>query len=66
MIDSAKFYFIMSDIQSKTADIIANNLEHMWLTKYPRPTNVILDRVMELMAEVISFLQYDYNISANQ
>ena len=52
----------MSAIKEKTAGIIANQLEHMLLTKYPRPTKVILDRVMEFMAEVISLLRDNWNI----
>ena len=34
----------------------------MWLTKYPRPTKVILDRDTEFMAEVITLLRDDYDI----
>ena len=56
MIDPDTGWFDMSAIQSKTANIIANNTEHMWLTKYPRPTKVILDRSTEFMTGVISLL----------
>ena len=52
MIDPSTGWFNMSEIKTKTADIIANKLDHTWLTKYPR-TNVILDRGTEFMAEVI-------------
>ena len=62
MIDPATGWFDMASIKTKTADVIANKLEHTWLTKYPRPTKVILDRGTEFMAEVISLLRDDYDI----
>ena len=43
-------------------DVIANKLECAWLTKYPRQTPVILDRVREFMAEVISLLHDKYDV----
>ena len=49
MIDPATGWFDMASIKTKTADVIANKLEHTWLTKYPRPTKVILDRGTEFM-----------------
>ena len=62
MIDPATGWFDMASIKTKTADVIANKLEHTWLTKYPRPTKVILDRGTEFMAEVILLLRDDYDI----
>ena len=62
MIDPDTGWFDMVSIKTKTADVIANKLEHTWLTKYPRPTKVILDRGTEFMAEVISLLHNDYDI----
>ena len=63
MIDPATVCFnIMSAIKTKIDDVITNTLEHMWLTKYPWPTKVILDRGTEFMAEVITLLHDDYDI----
>ena len=62
MIDPATGWFDMSAIKTKIADVIANMLEHTWLTKYLRPTKVILDRGTEFMAEVISLLRDDDDI----
>ena len=62
MIDPATGWFDMVPIETKRADIIANKLEQAWLTKYPRPTNVVLDRGTEFMAEVKKLLRDDYDI----
>ena len=63
MIDPATSWFDMASIETKRVDIIANKLEMTWLTKYPRPTQVELDRGTEFMAKVISLLRDDYNIT---
>ena len=65
MIDTATGSINMSAIKMKTANIIANKLEHTWLTKYHISTKVILDRGSDFMAEVISLLRDDYNITRN-
>ena len=62
MIDPATGWFEMTSINTKSADVIANKIETSWLTKYPRPTQVILDRGTEFMAEVLSMLRDDYDI----
>ena len=62
MIDPATGWFDMTSIKTKRADIIANKLECAWLKKYPRPTQVILDRGKEFMAEVITLLRDEYDV----
>ena len=62
MIDPATGWFEMTEINTKRADVIANKLEQAWLTKYPWPTQVVLDRGTEFMAEVTTMLQEDYGI----
>ena len=62
MIDPATGWFDMTEINTKRADVIANKLEQTWLTKYPWPTQVVLDRGTEFMAEVTTMLQEDYGI----
>ena len=44
------------------AHIITNQLEKTWLTKYPWPTQVILDQGLEFMAKVARILKHDYRI----
>ena len=63
MIDPATGWFDMLSIETKRVEIIANKLETTWLTKYPRPTQVVLDRGTEFIAKVISLLRDNYNIT---
>ena len=57
MIDPAKGWFDMTEINTKHADVITNKLQQTWLSKYPWPTQVILDRGTEFMAEVVAMLK---------
>ena len=62
MIDLATGWFKMNNIPTKRADIISNVIEHTWLTRYPWPTQIIVDRGKEFMKEFISMIKNDYNI----
>jgi len=62
MIDPATGWFDMTAIKTKSADVIANKIEQTWLTKYPWPSQIILDRGTEFMKEVIPMLEKDYGI----
>ena len=42
---------------------MALKLETIWLTKYPRPTQLALDRGTKFMAKVISLLRNNYHIT---
>ena len=55
-------WFDMTSIKTKQADVIANKLECAWITKYPIPTQFILYRGREFMAEVISLLRDEYDV----
>ena len=63
MIDPATGWFDMTAIKTKSADVIANKIEQTWLTKYPWPSQIILDRGTEFMKEVIPMLEQDYGIA---
>ena len=52
MIDPATGWFEIVEVESKQADEIINLLEFVWLTRYPWPTQVIMDRGREFAAEV--------------
>ena len=52
MIDPATGWFEMREIETKSADNIANVLETAWLTRYPWPLKVIFDCGSEFKAEV--------------
>ena len=65
MIDPATGWFEIVEIPNKRADSIANLLEQVWLTRYPWPEQVVLDRGREFMGEVITLLKDEYGIKRN-
>ena len=60
MIDPVTSWFEIAEIKIKRADIIANVVETTWLTRYPYPTQVVLDRGKELIAEFSEMTLRDY------
>jgi len=63
MIDPATGWFEIAEIPSKRADDIANIFEQVWLSRYPWPQQVILDRGREFMAEVKTLLKNEYGVT---
>jgi hypothetical protein len=63
MIDPATGWFEMAEIKTKRADVIANVIEQTWFNRYPWPTEVVLDRGREFMAEFTEMIQRDYGIT---
>ena len=63
MIDPATGWFEIAEVPgSKSADRIANIVEQTWLTRYPRPQKVILDRGKEFLAEFAEMMRVEYGI----
>ena len=62
MIDPATGWFEIVRIDRKRADLIINHLEHTWLTRYPWPTEIIMDRGKEFAAEVSAAIKNEYGI----
>ena len=62
MIDPATGWFEIVEIPKKTADVVANKLEHAWFTRYPWPQEVVMDRGVEFMREVKDVLLPYYGI----
>jgi len=66
MIDPATGFFecceIMCEIMRKHADYIANHLEICWLTQYPWPTEIVMDKGREFALEVADLLKSEYGI----
>jgi hypothetical protein len=60
MIDPATGWFEIAEIPAKTADIVINVFENEWLTRYPYPTEVVMDRGVEFMGEVQRSLKSQY------
>jgi hypothetical protein len=54
MIDPATAWFEIAEIPTKQADFIANLLEFHWLTRYPWPTEIWMDRGGEFKAQIPS------------
>jgi hypothetical protein len=65
MRDPVTSWFEIAEITSKRADIIANTIETTWLTRYPYPTQIVLDRGKEFMAEFSDMINNDYGIKKN-
>eukprot|EP00957_Ditylum_brightwellii_P176222 13418360-Ditylum_brightwellii.AAC.1 len=53
----------MAEIKTKRADVIANVTEQTWFNRYPWPTQVVLDRGAEFMAEFTEMIQRDYGVT---
>ena len=62
MIDPATGWFEITTIDDKRADTVANQLEMTWLSRYPWPNEVVMDRGKEFMAEVRTMMLNDYGI----
>eukprot|EP00957_Ditylum_brightwellii_P163375 12439110-Ditylum_brightwellii.AAC.1 len=60
MIDPATGWFDITEIKTKRADTVSNVVETTWITRYPYPTQVVLDRVTEFMAEFTEMIASDY------
>ena len=63
MINPATRWFEMAEIKTKRADVIANVIEQTWFNRYPWPTEVVLDRGTEFMAEFTEMIQRDYGVT---
>ena len=63
MIDPATGWFKIREVPgTKCADVIANIVEQAWLTRYPWPQQVILDRGTEFLAEFATMVVQDYGV----
>jgi len=62
VIDPATGFFEIVEIGQKTADIIANWLELHWLTRYPWPTEITMDKGKELAREVSETLKNEWGV----
>lgn len=62
MIDPATGWFEMTSVETKRADVVANAIEQAWLTRYPWPTQMVLDRGTEFMAEFSEMVEQDYGV----
>ncbi len=63
MIDPATGWFEIVQVPDKRSETVANAFETTWLSRYPWPTEVIMDRGREFMGEVKAMLRDDYGIT---
>jgi len=62
MIDPATGWVEIRAVPSARADLVANQVELAWLTRYPLPSKVIVDRGREFFAEFQTMMRHDYDI----
>ena len=65
MIDPATGWIEIRTVDSARADLVANQVELAWLTRYPLPTKVVLDRGKEFLKEFKVMMQDDYGIEVS-
>ena len=63
MIDPATGWIEIRTVPSARADLVANQVELAWLTRYPLPNKVIVDRGNEFLAEFREMIINDYGIT---
>ena len=63
MIDPVTGWFEIEEIPTKQADYVINYLEFTWLTRYPWPTEIVMDRGKEFAAEVQRAIKNEYGIT---
>ena len=61
MIDPATGWFETVEIPKKSANIVSNAVETVWLSRYPWPTKIALDCSKEFMAEFTDVIKNDCN-----
>ena len=62
MIDPATGWFEIIEIPNRKADHVVNYLEFAWLTRYPWPTEISMDRGSEFEAQVSDTIRNEYGI----
>ena len=62
MIDPATSWFEIKQIPNKESHTVAEAVEQTWLSRYPWPTQVILDRGTEFMKDFTRMIKEDDGI----
>ena len=65
MINSASGWIEIRSVQEARADIGANQVELAWLTRYPLPNKIIVDRGKEFLTEFETMMTNDYGHPCN-
>ena len=62
MIDPVTGWFEIAEIRDKSSLEVMDVLERTWLTRYPKPVEILMDRGTEFMGAVRDSLHHDYGI----
>ena len=65
MIDPATVWIEIRSLPEARADLVANQVELTWLTRYPLPNKITVDRGKELLAKFKIMMENDYRISCS-
>ena len=65
MIHPATGWIEIYSVPETSAVLVANQINLAWLTRYPLPNKIRVDRGKELLAEFKSMIADDYEISSN-
>ena len=63
MIDPATGWIEIRTVPSARADLVSNIVELVWITMYPLPSKVIVERGNEFSAEFETMIQANYGIT---
>ena len=66
MIDPNIDWIEIHDVPPAWADLVANQVELGWLTRYPLPSKAIVGRGTEFLVKVIEMTINDCGITENQ
>ena len=62
MVDLGTGWIEICAVPSARADLVANQVELAWLTRYPLPSKVIVDRGNDFLAKLREMIINDYSI----
>ena len=65
MIGTATDGIEIRSVPEARADLVANQVELAWLTRYPLPNKITIDRGKEFLAEFKIMMENDYGISCS-
>ena len=63
--ESATSWIEIQSVLEARADIVANQAELAWLTRYPLPNKITVEKSKELLAELKTMMATDYGIPLN-
>ena len=65
MIDPATSWIEICSVPEARADLVANQVELAWLTRYPLPNKITIDRGKDLLPKFKTMMANDYIILCN-